>query len=150
MEQAKNKEKNSEPVFNDPKPKQEQKSMGDNQDASERYDELMKQQPSAISSDMFFGRDGESKPNDKEGRWSTPANMPSLKDRLQDQFVARSASFGGGSGAEYQAKAKETADIIYEKGQYVATGAYIKASQAKHAALDWITSMTSSSIKENH
>ena len=43
---------------------------------------------------------------------------------------------------EYKVAAKETAGRIMEKSQYVANGAYSKASQAKHAALDWITSMT--------
>lgn len=58
-----------------------------------------------------------------EGRWSTPANMPSFTERLQDHIIARS-SMGSGSGEAI----KKTATNIYEKGTYVANGAYEKAS----------------------
>ena len=72
-----------------------------------------------------------------EGRWSTPA-MPSFTERLQDHIIARS-SLGSSEAI------KQTANNIYEKGTYVANGAYEKASLAKSAALDWITSMTKGS-----
>jgi len=53
------------------------------------------------------------------------------------------ASIGSGSNSleEYKVAAQETAGRL-------ATGAYNKASQAKHAALDWITSMTSSTNQD--
>ena len=80
----------------------------------------------------------------EQGRFSTPASVPSLTERLSDHILARGSfgSGGGGSMEGYKDAAKETAGKLYEKSTYVATGAYTKASQAKHAALDWITSMT--------
>jgi hypothetical protein len=43
--------------------------------------------------------------------------------------VARSPSFGSGGNVEqYKVAAKEKAGKIYEKGEYVAKGAYSKAS----------------------
>ena len=50
---------------------------------------------------------------------------------------------------EYKDAAKETAGKIYEKGTYVASGAYNKASLAKQSAMDWITSMTTSTNQGN-
>ena len=108
-----------------------------------RYDQLVKSGATAISSDMLFGEDNVPKSKGTDGRWSTPASISAIGEKLQDQLIAR-ASFGSGGGSidGYKTAAKETADKIYEKGTYVASGAYTKASQAKHAALDWITSMT--------
>lgn len=42
---------------------------------------------------------------------------------------------------DYKVAAQETAGRL-------ATGAYAKASQAKHAALDWITSMTNATNQD--
>jgi len=97
----------------------------------------------AISSEMLFGKDNDPKRDDNNGgRWSTPVSMTTLGERLQDHLMARNSFGSGGSTEEYKKAAKETADKLYEKGSYVAAGAYSKASMAKHAALDWITSMT--------
>jgi hypothetical protein len=97
---------------------------------------------------MFFGEEDKAN-KEKEGRWSTPASV-SFGERIQDQIIAR-ASFGSGSESieSYKQAAKETAGKMLEKGQYVASGAYSKAREAKHAALDWITSFTSSSTNPN-
>ena len=117
------------------------------EDPSERYEQLKKSGATAISSEMMFGEGND--PKLKEQRWSTPAAISALSEKLQDQLVARSPSFGSGGNVEvYKQSAKETADKIYEKGTYVANGAYTKASQAKHAALDWITSMTAQSSNQ--
>jgi hypothetical protein len=94
----------------------------------------------AMSSEMFFAKENEAN-NEKEGRYSTPTSMPSFSERIQDHMAARS-SIGSGNNRE---AIKQTANNIYEKGQYVANGAYVKASVAKSAALDWITSMTNKS-----
>jgi len=42
-------------------------------------------------------------------------------------------------------KGSYIANGAYNKGGELATGAYQSASYAKHAALDWITSMSASS-----
>jgi len=54
-------------------------------------------------------------------------------------MVARSSVGSGGSGSvgEYVAGAKQSIKAY-------APGAYDKASSAKHAALDWLTTMTGS------
>ena len=62
-----------------------------------KYEEIAKQNPSAISSEMFFENENSREKNEKEGRYSTPANMPSFSERLQDHLVARTASFGSAS-----------------------------------------------------
>ena len=92
---------------------------------------------------MLFGEE-QQKAEPEAGRWSTPS-MVSLTEKLQDHLMVARASIGSGSVEGYKAQAKETAGVLIEKGSYVASGAYSKASQAKHAALDWITAMTASS-----
>lgn len=99
----------------------------------ERYDQLLKSGATAISSDMMFG-------SEAAGRRSQPETV-SLGQRLSDQYQAARLT-AGSNGLQ---SAKETAGIIYEKGTYVANGAYTKASQAKHAALDWFATMTTNS-----
>lgn len=37
-----------------------------------------------------------------------------------------------------------------EKGSYLYNGAYAKGSQAKHAALDWFSSMTAATNENSH
>jgi len=76
---------------------------------------------------MMFG--GKEDPKGEQGRYSTPASVPSLSERLQDHILARSSvGSGGGSMEGYKEAAKETAGKLYEKSSYVATGAYTKAS----------------------
>ena len=61
-----------------------------------------------------------------------------MGEMFTDQILARSP----GSMQDVKTSAKETGAAVYEKGAYVAQGAYNKASEAKHAALDWFESMT--------
>lgn len=113
----------------------------------------MKSGATAISSDMLFGREAEEKQKKEDPRWNS-ASLGALGEKLQDHLYARSSvgsksssiismlsnpfyqsPLGNNSMEDYKVAAQETAGRL-------ATGAYAKASQAKHAALDWITSMT--------
>jgi len=71
--------------------------------------------------------------------------MPSFTERLQDHITVARSSLGSGQNREAM---KQTASHIYEKGHYVASGAFEKATIAKSAALDWITNMTKASNNE--
>jgi hypothetical protein len=100
---------------------------------------------------MLFGEEEKAKENSSAGRWSTPASLATLTERLQDTLVARN-SFGSkfatslffllGSGS---GSIKEAVTSAKALARSYAPGAYDKASQAKHAALDWITNMTANS-----
>lgn len=141
-------------------------------DVQARYEQLVKSGATAISSDMLFGREEQMKQaSNQGGRWSQPAvtaSLQALGEKAQAAVgAAMSRSSVGsnnagadgseGSGlADYTAKGKELASGAYAKGGELASGAYVKggelanatygkASYAKHAALDWITSMTASS-----
>ena len=95
---------------------------------------------------MLFGEGND--PKDK--RWSNSASIHAFGEKLQDHLVVARSSLGsGGNMEEYKQQAKEKAGQLMEKGSYVAAGAYTKASQAKHAALDWITNMTNSTSNPN-
>lgn len=94
----------------------------------------MKSGATAISSDMLFGREAEEKQKKEDPRWNS-ASLGALGEKLQDHLYARSSVGSNNSMEDYKVAAQETAGRL-------ATGAYAKASQAKHAALDWITSMT--------
>ena len=85
----------------------------------------MKSGATAISSDMFFGNEEHPKNIDNQGRWSAPVNISALGEKLHDHYLARS-SVGSESGSVegYKEAAKEKAGQIYEKGTYVASGAY--------------------------
>lgn len=92
---------------------------------------------------MLFGQEGHPKPQE-QGRWSTPASLSALTEKLQDHIVVARSSLGGSSGQsieEYKQAAKE-------KATQLAAGAYESASKAKHAALDWITGMTQGSSNQ--
>jgi len=54
-------------------------------------------------------------------------------------------SVGSEGGSSISEKGAALASGAYNKGGELASGAYQGASYAKHAALDWITSMTASS-----
>jgi hypothetical protein len=56
-------------------------------------------------------------------------------------FILTNISIGNGI-QDYKESASATAGVVMEKGTYIANGAYNKASQAKHAALDWFSSVT--------
>jgi len=95
-----------------------------------RYEQLVKSGATAISSDMLFGENNQPSKDKEGGRWSTPAaSMTTFSEKISDHIVAR-ASFGsnGESIESYKQAAKETAGKMMEKGQYVASGAYSKAS----------------------
>ena len=69
------------------------------QEVQDKYQQISSSNigANAISSDMYFKNEAEA--NDKEGRYSTPANMPSFSEKLHDHWVARS-SFGSGQNRE--------------------------------------------------
>ena len=126
-------------------------------DVQARYDLLVKSGATAISSDMLFGREEQVKqPSSQGGRWSQPAVAASLQamgERTQAAIgnaMSRSSmgSEGSSSLQEYKDVLKEKggqlASGAYQKGGELAAGAYQSATYAKHAALDWITSMTAS------
>lgn len=82
---------------------------------------------------MLFGKEPEKK---EAGRWSTPAQIQALSEKLQDKF-ARTSFGSGNSGSlnEYKEAARQKAEAL-------ANVTYQKASNAKHAALDWLSSYT--------
>ena len=96
---------------------------------------------------MMFGKEEERKSNGGK-RWSQPETV-SLGQRLSDQYQAARLTTGSNGLTQYKDSAKETAGVIYEKGTYVANGAYTKAYQAKDAALDWFTTMTTNTNSNN-
>jgi len=59
--------------------------------------------------------------------------------------MSRSSVGTGSDGSSMREKGSYIANGAYNKGGELATGAYQSASYAKHAALDWITSMSASS-----
>ena len=65
-------------------------------DVQKRYEALVKSGATAIGSEMLFGEEEKAKESDNAGRWSTPASLQGLGEKLQDQLVARS-SFGSKS-----------------------------------------------------
>ena len=66
-------------------------SSTEDDDVQKRYEALIKSRATAIGSEMLFGE--EEKPKEAAGRWSTPASLQGLGEKLQDQIAARS-SFG--------------------------------------------------------
>lgn len=62
---------------------------------------------------------------------------------------AMSRSSVGSDGSSIREKSAALANGAYNKGGELASGAYQHASYAKHAALDWITSMTASSANKS-
>ena len=55
----------------------------------------------------------------------------------------------GEGGSSISEKGAAIANGAYNKGGELATGAYQGASYAKHAALDWLTTMTASSANKS-
>jgi len=50
-------------------------------DVQARYEQLVKSGATAISSDMMFGRE-EKQATQQEGRWSTPASISAIGEKL--------------------------------------------------------------------
>ena len=129
-------------------------SHTDNDDVQQRYEALIKSGATAIGSEMLFGEEEKAKDTGSAGRWSTPASLQGLGEKLSDQIAARSSFgsklkpfdqflLGAGSGS-----ITETIQSAKQMAKGYAPEAYEKASQAKHAALDWITGMTSNTEQD--
>lgn len=58
--------------------------LNENQDddVQARYEQLCKSGVTAISSDMLFGREEEPRPKPEAGRWSTPATISAIGEKL--------------------------------------------------------------------
>ena len=98
----------------------------------------MKSGATAISSEMLFGEQPKQPVNNQNGRWSTPASLSALGEKIQDHIIVARTSMGSSGGKSME----EYKQAVKEKTTQIAAGAYEKASYAKHAALDWITTMT--------
>ena len=78
-------------------------------------------------------------------QWAVSTNQVSLKEPIIIYLF-----LGDGSYKEaIKQNGAALAGVAYEKGGEIATGAYQSASYAKHAALDWITSMTNYEKKDD-
>jgi hypothetical protein len=115
----------------------------DESDVQKRYEMLVKSGAKAISSEMLFGEETKQSQKKEQGRWSTPVSLQAIGDKIQDHIIARTSigSSSGQSMEEYKQQAKQRASEIAAK-------TYEKASQAKHAALDWFSSMASGQQKQ--
>lgn len=58
-----------------------------------RYEQLVKSGATAISSDMLFGTE-EAPKQQEQGRWSTPASLSALGEKLVDHVEVARASLG--------------------------------------------------------
>jgi len=86
--------------YNSQKQKYNQKlSATDNDDVQQRYEALIKSGATAIGSEMLFGEEEKAKDTGSAGRWSTPASLQGLGERLSDQLAARSSFGSAGSGS---------------------------------------------------
>lgn len=66
----------------------------DDMDVQARYEQLVKSGATAISSDMLFGKEEKKPDNKNEGRWSTPATITALGERISDHLVVARHSLG--------------------------------------------------------
>jgi len=100
-------ESNNLDDYNSKKPKYEKKLEVED-DVQARYEQLVKSGATAISSDMLFGDDKPKESNGEGGRWSTPASLADLGEKLQDHLQARSSIGSGGSLGEHVKNAKQS------------------------------------------
>lgn len=76
-------------------------------------------------------------------RSSVGSGGGSSLNEYKDALSSKGAELASGA---YQ-KGGELASGAYAKGAELASGSYQSASYAKHAALDWLTSLTASSTQ---
>lgn len=79
------------------------------------------------------------------------ASIQAMGESAQEMYgnVKNRISVGSEGGSSISEKGAAIANGAYSKGGELATGAYQGASYAKHAALDWLTTMTASSANKS-